>query len=391
MSSYLVLIALSFVTAFALTPLVRRIGLRIGAASSIRDRDVHSVPIPKLGGVAMIIAILVGLGVASRMDFLQGSFADPRPAVGVLVGALLALVLGIVDDLLDLRWYVQLIGQVSIGTVVAFSGIRLEAMPVGWIGVQSGPLQFALTVFLIVLTMNAINFVDGLDGLAAGVAVIGATAFFIYCYTLARTINQYDHSNFAAMLMALLLGACLGFLPHNFNPAKIFMGESGALIIGLMMSVAAIMVTADVGAQEGYRFRNVPAYMPIILPVAVILLPLLDFALAVIRRTAHGRSPFSADRGHLHHKLVDGGYTQRQAVLVLYLWSAIVAFGSVAFIFRMFDWQTIVAVDLLLAVGAAYLTMRPWLRRGVAQRRHAAGLDRPQHPTRPETPDDADG
>ncbi|MBG6083640.1 MraY family glycosyltransferase [Zhihengliuella flava] len=373
MRLYLLLIGLTFAISFLLTPLVRRIGARVGP-SEVRERDVHKSPIPKLGGVAMIVAILLGLAVASRMDFLQGSFRDPGPVLGVLAAAILALVIGVIDDLRDLSWYYKLGGQILIGAVAVSGGIRLEAMPVGWIGIPSGPAQWLLTVFLIVLTMNAINFVDGLDGLAAGVGAIGATAFFVYCYWLARTINQYDNSNFAALLMALLLGACLGFLPHNFNPAKIFMGESGVMVIGLLMAVAAIMVTGDVGAQEGYRFRNIPAYMPILLPVAVILLPLLDLALAVIRRTANGRSPFSADRGHLHHKLVDGGYTQRQAVLVLYLWSAIVAFGSVAFIFKEFDWHIIVGVNALLTVGAAILTMWPWLRRSVSARRQRRGM-----------------
>ncbi|MCO1338146.1 undecaprenyl-phosphate alpha-N-acetylglucosaminyl 1-phosphate transferase [Kocuria polaris] len=365
MRLYLLLIALTFATSFLLTPLVRRVGLRVGPAE-LRDRDVHTAPIPKLGGVAMIVAVLLGVAVASRVDFLSGSFRDPGPALAVVAGALLALLIGVADDLWDLRWYFKLAGQTLIGFVIAAGGVRLEAMPVGWIGIPSESVQIALTVFLIVLTMNAINFVDGLDGLAAGVGAIGAMAFFVYCYWLARTISQYDNSNFSAMLMAILLGACLGFLPHNFNPAKIFMGESGVMIIGLLMSVAAIMVTGDVGAQEGYRFRNIPAYMPILLPVAVIMLPLLDLALAVIRRTANGRSPFSADRGHLHHILVDGGYTQRQAVLVLYLWSAIVAFGSVAFIFKEFDWRIIVGINLLAAVGAALLTMWPWLRRSLA-------------------------
>ncbi|MGG5751723.1 MraY family glycosyltransferase [Zafaria sp. Z1313] len=363
MRMYLLLMGLTFATSYLLTPLMRRIGLKVLVEAPLRDRDVHERPIPKLGGVAMVAAILLGLGAATQIDFLSGSFRDPGPALGVATAAVLVLVLGVADDVWDLRWYYKLAGQTAIGLVVAGSGIRLEAMPVGWIRLPDGPMQTALTVLLVVLTMNAINFVDGLDGLAAGMAGIGAAAFFVYCYTLSRTINQFDHSNFSAMLMALLLGACLGFLPHNFHPAKIFMGESGALIIGLLMSVAAIAVTADVGAQEGYRFRNVPAYMPILLPVAVIMLPLLDLALAVIRRTARGRSPFSADRGHLHHKLVDGGYTQRQAVCLLYLWSALIAFGSVSFIFKQLHTGILLTVWGLLLLGAAYLTLHPWIRR----------------------------
>lgn len=365
MRVYVALIGLSFIASFGLTPLMRRLGLRVMGAAPLRDRDVHDRPIPKLGGVAMVAAVLLGLAAAAQFDFLSGAFSNPLPIAGIAAACSLVLLIGVVDDIWDLRWYLKLTGQTLVALVVAFSGIRLEAMPVGWIHIKSEPLQILLTVFLVVLTMNAINFVDGLDGLAAGMAAIGAAAFFIYCYMLARTINQFDHSNFSAMLMALLLGACLGFLPHNFNPARIFMGEAGAMLIGLLMSVAAIAVTADLDAISGFRFRNVPAYMPILLPIAVILLPLADLMLAVIRRTATGRSPFSADRGHLHHKLVDGGYTQRQAVLLLYLWSALVAFGAVSFNFV--DWLVLTPILAVLLLIAAYLTLHPWIRRARAR------------------------
>jgi UDP-GlcNAc:undecaprenyl-phosphate/decaprenyl-phosphate GlcNAc-1-phosphate transferase len=360
MKVYLLLMLVAVVTTYVLTPPLRRLGLRVLGAAPLRSRDVHVRPIPKLGGVAMCVAVLLGLALASQLEFLSGVFSTTGPVAGVALAVALVVAIGTADDIWDLRWYWKLAGQTAVGLVVAGSGIRIEAMPVGWMHIRNEPLQIGLTVFLVVLTMNAINFVDGLDGLAAGVAAIGAAAFFIYCYMLARTINQFDHSNFSAMLMALLLGACLGFLPHNFNPAKIFMGETGAMLIGLLMSVATLAVTVDVDALDGFRFRNVPAFMPVLLPIAVILLPLADLLLAVVRRTARGRSPFSADRGHLHHKLVDGGYTQRRAVLLLYLWAALVAFGAVSFNF--FDWRILVPVLALLLVGAASLTLWPMRR-----------------------------
>lgn len=161
--------------------------------------------------------------------------------------------------------------------------------------------------------------------------------------------------------MALLVGCCLGFLPHNFNPARIFMGEVGAMLIGLLLATAAIAVTADFEAMEGFRFRNVPAYMPVLLPIAVVALPLADLSLAVVRRTARGASPFSADRGHLHHKLVDGGYTHRQAVLLLYLWAFLIAYGVVSLNFL--DWRIVLPVLAVLLLGAGYLTLHPWVRR----------------------------
>jgi len=361
MRAYLLLLVLSALVSFALTPAVRVLALRGRVYTPRRQRDVHRQPVPKLGGVAMLAGVLAALGVGAMVPFLGGIFTDPVPVRGVLLALAVVLVMGVADDLWDLHWSLKLSGQVAAAGLVALHGVRVEAMPVGWIPVGSEPLQVGLTVFILVLTMNAINFVDGLDGLAAGVAVIGGSAFFIYSYLLTRTINQFDYSNLATLLMAVLVGSCLGFLPHNLNPARIFMGEVGAMVIGLLMATAAIAVTADLGALAGFRFRNVPAYMPVLLPIAVMALPLADLALAVVRRTARGASPFSADRGHLHHKLVDGGYTHRQAVLLLYLWTFLIAYGVVSLNFL--DWRLVLPVMAVLLLGAVYLTLHPWVHR----------------------------
>lgn len=361
MKVYLLLLGLSAVISFVLTPAVRRLALAGGVYTPQRQRDVHREPVPKLGGVAMIAGVLVALGIGAMIPFLDGIFSDPDPIRGLLFALAVVLAMGVADDLWDLHWTLKLAAQVTAAALVAFHGIRVEAMPVGWIAVGNEPIQIGLTIFILVLTMNAINFVDGLDGLAAGMAVIGGSAFFIYTYLLTRTINEFDYSNLATLLMAVLVGSCLGFLPHNFNPAKIFMGEVGAMLIGLLLATAAVAVTADVEAMEGFRFRNVPAYMPILLPIAVMALPLLDLALAVVRRTVRGASPFSADRGHLHHKLVDGGWTHRQAVLLLYLWTFLIAYGVVSLNF--FDWLIVLPVVGVLLLGAGYLTLHPWVRR----------------------------
>jgi UDP-GlcNAc:undecaprenyl-phosphate GlcNAc-1-phosphate transferase len=361
MRIYLLMLAVSFVVAAAMTPVVRAVGVRTMADIPLRSRDMHQEHIPKLGGVAMIGAVLVGLAMASQAPFLSGIFTRPDMVYGLVLALLVVLVIGVADDLFDLHWSIKMAGQIGTALLLAVSGVRIEVLPVGWLRIESPVWQIAVAVLVMVAMMNAINFVDGLDGLAAGIAAIGASAFFLYCYLLARDVNQYDHANLAALLMILLLGSSLGFLVHNFNPAKIFMGETGAQMIGLIMAVAAISVTTDVQALDGFRFRNVPAYMPILLPLAVILIPVIDMVSSVIRRTARGDSPFSADRGHLHHKLVDGGYTHRGAVLLLYLWSAIVAFGTVSL-----NW---IRAGILLPIMAAALvvagliTVHPWIRR----------------------------
>lgn len=369
MRVYLLLAALAFVTSATLTPVLRAIGKRTMADIPVRARDVHSEKIPKLGGVSMIVAFLVALAASTQAPFLTGVFIRPDVVAGLALAFIVILIVGVADDLYELRWYYKLIGQLAASLIMAVSGVRLEVLPVGWVQIDSVVWQIGAAMFLMIMTMNAINFVDGLDGLAAGTAAIGASAFFVYCYMLARQVNQYDHANLGALLMAILLGSSLGFLIHNFNPAKIFMGESGAMMIGLVMSVATIVVTADLRALDGERFRNIPAYMPIVLPIAVIALPLVDLFLSVLRRAARGRSPFTADRGHLHHRLIDGGYTHRGAVLLLYLWSAVVAFGAI--LINRLPAGIMLPIWAVLLLGAGILTIHPWIRRRLAHRTEA--------------------
>ncbi|MDN5731153.1 MAG: undecaprenyl/decaprenyl-phosphate alpha-N-acetylglucosaminyl 1-phosphate transferase [Yaniella sp.] len=359
MKVYLAVVAITALLSFALTPVARMLGVRGRVYTPSRKRDMHREPIPKLGGAAMAIAVVIAMGLSSLVPFLSGIYQ--APIRGILGAILIILIMGVADDLWDLHWIVKFAGQVVAAGIVAAAGIRVEAMPVGWIHVDNEIAQILITIFVIVLTINAFNFIDGLDGLAAGVAVIGGSAFFLYSYVLTRTINAYDYSNLSTLLTALLIGACIGFLPFNFHPAKIFMGEVGAQLIGLLMATAAVAVTADLGALEGFRFRNVPAYMPILLPLAVMLLPLLDLVMAVLRRTARRSSPFTADRGHIHHKLVDGGYTHRQAVLLLYLWTFVIGYGAVSLTY--FSAEVVFAVVAIAMALLVLLTLRPWIIR----------------------------
>jgi UDP-GlcNAc:undecaprenyl-phosphate GlcNAc-1-phosphate transferase len=221
-------------------------------------------------------------------------------------------------------------------------------------------VSIVLTAGLIVTTMNAFNFIDGLDGLAAGVAIIGGAAFFLTAYWVHRTAVLLDRSDLATLLTAIVVGSCLGFLPHNWFPAKIFMGDSGAMLIGLLMASAGIVSTGQITSGLYDRVNGIPTIIPILLPFAVLFLPLLDLCLAVVRRTALGRSPWSADRGHLHHKLLDIGYSHRGAVVLMYLWTCVLAFGGLAFV--VYPWQIVLAVDLVAAAAMAVATAWPYLR-----------------------------
>jgi UDP-GlcNAc:undecaprenyl-phosphate GlcNAc-1-phosphate transferase len=223
--------------------------------------------------------------------------------------------------------------------IVAIQGVQLLWLPLPGGGSVSmftlgGSQASLLTVLIIVTTVNAVNFVDGLDGLAAGVVGIGAIAFFSFSVLLIFVNGQQIFTT-AAMLTAALGGVCLGFLPHNFWPAKMFMGDSGSMLIGLMLSCSAISLTGQFSANNisegiaGAQASFLPEVLPLILPFAVLIVPFVDLVLAVVRRTRAGRSPLSPDKKHLHHRLLEIGHSQRRAVLVMYLWTGLVAFGVV--------------------------------------------------------------
>lgn len=371
---FLTVLTVSAVVTYLTTPLVRTTALTLGVCTAPRTRDVHRGPMPRWGGAALFLGMVVGLAAASTIPYLSGIFADLTPVRGVFAAMVVILLIGLADDAWDIHWALKLGGQVAAAVLLVIHDVQLEVMPVGWLGVGDGVLQAVLTVLPVVATINAFNFIDGLDGLAAGVAAIGGSAFFMYSYQLTLMINEFDASNLVTLLMAVLVGSCLGFLPHNFHPSRIFMGDTGAMLIGLVMAAGTLAVTADLGQLDtSFRFRNVPAYMPILLPLAVTLLPLLDLLLAVIRRTAKGVSPFTPDRGHLHHKLLDGGYSHSQTVLLLYLWAGLFAIGTVSFNFLPW-WLVTLGMTVSLG-GAILLTLGPWLRRR-AQRLNRAAAQR---------------
>ncbi len=185
-----------------------------------------------------------------------------------------------------------------------------------------------------VATVNAVNFVDGLDGLAAGVVGISALAFFFYCYQLS-SLNGVSRATTGALLSAALAGACAGFLAHNFHPARLFMGDSGSMLIGLVLSATAITVTTQFAAEDialggdGARSSFLPMLLPVALPILILIVPLIDLVLAVVRRTRAGRSPFAPDKQHLHHRLLEIGHSHRRAVMIMWAWAGLIAFGTV--------------------------------------------------------------
>ena len=353
---------------FAGSYLIWKLGKRYRLYPKIRDRDVHTTPTPRLGGVAMFLGILVAMAFASQVSWFHLVFTDPGTIAAIFVAALLIVVIGVLDDLLDLDWLVKLAGQVIAAGILVWQGVQLVTVPIGGITVVPPVLGLGLTVIAVVLVMNAVNFIDGLDGLVAGVAVIANGVFFLYSYLLARFVGETEYFNLASLLSAVLIGACVGFLPFNWHPAKLFMGDSGALLVGLIMATCAISVTGqiDPGSIDSARVLA-PAFIPIVLPIAVLIVPLLDFGLAVTRRLRAGKSPFSADRKHLHHRLLDMGHGHRQTVLIFYAWSSLFALSALALFFVPLWWG--LAIFAAGAVLCTWITLAPLLRRTADRRR----------------------
>ncbi len=331
MKQYLFTIILTAAVTFALTWAVWRLSLRFKLYPGIRDRDVHTTPTPRLGGVAIFLGIAAAIGVSAANPFFEIMWIPPQTMWAILAASLLIAVIGVIDDLWDLDWMVKLGAQfLAAGIVAVGGGLQILSLPFGDIIVVSSWLSIVLTMFAIVVVMNAVNFIDGLDGLVAGVCLIANAVFFAYSYILTRDTGASSYFNLASFLAAVMVGACLGFLPLNWSPAKLFMGDSGALVIGLLMAISAIALTGSLepsalDPERIGRSQLLGAFIPILLPMVVVLLPLLDFGLAVLRRMHAGKSPFSPDRKHLHHRMLDLGHRDRDAVLIFYAWTAVIS------------------------------------------------------------------
>ncbi|HEY3737701.1 MAG TPA: MraY family glycosyltransferase [Jatrophihabitans sp.] len=317
---------------FLLTGVAKSFAERVGAVATPRDRDIHAVAIPRMGGLAMLGGFVLALFVAKRLPALQGAFDSGPEFSWILVAALIICVIGAIDDRIELDSLTKLAGQILAAAVmVTRGGVQLSEIYIPGSTLSLGrDLAIPVTILLTVLTINAINFIDGLDGLAAGVAAIAAGAFFVFSHRV-TSLDILHVTNVPALLSAALAGACLGFLPHNFWPARIFMGDSGSMLIGLMLSAAATTATTTADPQTTFAgaLGAFPLALPLLIPIAVLILPLADLSLAVIRRVRRGQSPFAPDKQHLHHRLLELGHSQRRAVILLYFWTALLAFGGV--------------------------------------------------------------
>lgn len=367
MRVYLFIAAVAGGATWLIMPLVRHLAIRIGAVGKVRARDVHTIPTPRMGGVGMLFGFAVSMALASSMPFISGLFTGTHQPWVVLAGAVLICLLGVCDDIWDLDWMLKLAGQLLIAVFVAWGGLQIVTLPLGSLVTASPSLSIAITAILIVASINAVNFVDGLDGLASGIVAIGGIAFATYSYILARTSPSY--ASMATLIDVAMVGMCLGFILHNWHPAKLFMGDSGSMLIGYLITCASIIMTGHLDPSAVHTSIYLPVFMPILLPILVLFLPVLDMCLAICRRLAKGQSPMHPDRMHLHHRMLRIGHSVQGAVLILWGWAALISFGSIMILF--FKAVYVMIGMIIAAVLLTVLTMMPYLRRRLPELRNS--------------------
>lgn len=325
---YITAFVMAFLISFFTTPLAKKIAFKVGAIAQPRKRDMHSKPMPRMGGIAIFAGFIITLLFVIRYI----TILDWKQIIGILVGAFIIFLLGFFDDIYDLNAKLKFLVQILAAGIVAFCGVRVHFISIPFVGDHPmflSALSIPITIIWIVGVTNAVNLIDGLDGLAAGVSSIASLSLMI--------LSIYSGYPVAVLLTATLAGSCLGFLPYNFSPASIFMGDTGSTFLGFILAVTSIL-----GLLKGYTLAT------IFIAVLILGLPIFDTAFAIIRRALSGKPIMSPDRGHLHHRLVDKGYSHKGAVITLYGISG--AFGLSAIAVVKHDFRFVIAVFVIMGL-----------------------------------------
>lgn len=360
----LLVLFIAAVVTFLATGAVRLFALKFGAVAVPRDRDVHVTPTPRLGGVGMYLGMVAGVLFAQQLPALTRGFEFTTDIPAALVSGAVIVLVGIIDDRWGLDALTKFVGQVTAACVLVVMGVSWFVIYLPFGGGSTlilDQLQAGLVTVLVATVMvNAMNFVDGLDGLAAGLGLIAALAICVFSVGLLHDLGGDVSVYPPALLAAALAGACLGFLPHNFQPARIFMGDSGSMLIGLMLAAISTSASGRI-PLTAYGTRDLLGLLsPLLLVGAVMFIPILDMLLAIVRRTRAGVSPFSPDKMHLHHRLLQIGHSHRRVVLLIYLWVGVLAFGAVGS--ALIDRRVVVLLVAGGLVFALVVTVVPSLR-----------------------------
>ena len=328
LGSFLLIGAVAALVTFVTTPLVGMLARRQGWVYLPNDRTVHQSPLPDIGGMAMYVGLLAAMLAAWLLDAFDVMFASNSEPIGVLIAATIIYVVGFIDDIRGLSPPAKVAGTVLAGLALVQFGVVMYAFRLPFF---DGPILLAqewrplVTVLWLLGMTQAINLIDGLDGLAAGIVAIGAGAFFLYSQELIDS-DVLDVRNIGPLVAIIAVGVCIGFLPHNFNPARIMMGDGGALLLGLLLAVATSVVggRADSFNQE-FIGQTYFFLAPLAIPLLILGVPIFDLAFAIFRRATSRRSLSTADKGHLHHRLMDLGHGHRRSVVILWTWTLLLS------------------------------------------------------------------
>ena len=349
-------------TTYGLCFVVRRLAVRFGAVVLPDDRKVHASPTPTVGGAAMFVAFLLAMAVAWLLPQFRPVFESSSEPLGVVLAATAIFLVGLVDDLREVSAPAKLAGQVLAGSILYFLGVSMFffRVPFGDLISLSADLQPLVTVLWVVAIVNAVNLIDGLDGLAAGIVLIAATAFFFYADRLFDA-GLLPPENVGPLAAVIACGICVGFLPHNMHPARIFMGDAGAMLLGLLMASSTIVAGGRIDDQfsgQTYFF-----FAPMVIPFVILGVPILDTGFAIVRRAVRGTALSEADKEHLHHRLMRLGHGHRRSVLILWAWTAIL---SALVLFPPFTGEGNAVIPFVVAgLGVALYTLfRPVRPRG---------------------------
>jgi UDP-GlcNAc:undecaprenyl-phosphate GlcNAc-1-phosphate transferase len=357
LSAYLGVFGAAAGTTFLLTPLVRLVAIKTGTIDHPSDRRVHPVATPTAGGIAMYGGFLMALALSRFLPFFDDSNrASPEP-LAALMTCTMILVLGLVDDRYGVLWLTKLTGQIFTGGILALSVPFTYFVTGSGIVVLTQDMGAILTIVWVVLITNAVNLIDGLDGLAAGMVAIASAAFFAF---MVQSTSLFGSASQAALFSSITCGICLGFLPWNFHRAKIFMGDSGSMLLGMLVAIATVSGVGRNPYPPSGGDLAITA-LPLLVVALALFVPFLDVVLAVIRRTRRGVGIGHADKEHLHHRLLEIGHGHRQAVLLMYLWSALIAGAGLAI--GLIDGRLTVGLILLAAVALFLVTALPRLAR----------------------------
>ena len=364
-AGYLFIGAVAAIVTFLATPLTVRLALRRGWVVAPDERRVHQVPTPHVGGIAMFLGFVVALALAWRMGRFSPIFNNNSEPMGVLLAALVIFATGLVDDVREISSPAKVTGTVLAGLFLVWFGVTMFYFRVPFVDVfvLSDDWVPLITILWLIGMSQAINLIDGLDGLAAGIVAIAAASFFLYSRRL-DTLGVLAQPNIGPLIAIIALGVCLGFLPHNFNNAKIFMGDSGALFLGLLMAVSTSVVggRADPNSQAYLPGQTYFFLAPLFIPLFILGVPILDMIFAIVRRTVGRQGLATADKGHLHHRLVDLGHGQRRSVLILWLWTALLS-GFVLYPIFTDARTALIPIGTLAIALSLYTVLHPEVRR----------------------------